>query len=223
MAYRNALAALADPTRRRVFERLKSGPKPVGKIARGLPVSRPAVSQHLKVLKEAGLVTDRPEGTRRVYYIDPEGLGALRVWLDRFWDEALAFEVFTSGLDRWWPRKASIGSAPLKQNVLEPRRGGRWYQIGEDGSRADVGKILVWGPPHRFVMSWDINSSWKPDANVSSEVEVRFLPDGENATRVELEHRKFEQMGAEPGEKMRNDVDGGWPGLLELFKQAAEA
>src|ERR1051326_438659 len=89
MAYGNALAALADPTRRKVFERLKSGAQPVGRIARGLPVSRPAVSQHLKVLKEAGLVADRPEGTRRVYYIDPEGLGALRAWLDRFWAEAL--------------------------------------------------------------------------------------------------------------------------------------
>jgi DNA-binding transcriptional ArsR family regulator len=90
MTYGNALAALADPTRRRVFERLRSGPKAVGAIARGLPVSRPAVSQHLKVLKEAGLVTDRPEGTRRVYHIDPNGLGALRAWLDGFWDEALA-------------------------------------------------------------------------------------------------------------------------------------
>ena len=90
MAYGTALAALADPTRRRVFERLKSGPKAVGAIARGLPVSRPAVSQHLKVLKEAGLVADRPEGTRRVYHIDPDGLGALRRWLDQFWDEALA-------------------------------------------------------------------------------------------------------------------------------------
>jgi DNA-binding transcriptional ArsR family regulator len=90
MAYGYALAALADPTRRRVFERLRSGPKSVGRIARGLPVSRPAVSQHLKVLKDAGLVTDRPEGTRRVYYIDPEGLGALRAWVDQFWDEALA-------------------------------------------------------------------------------------------------------------------------------------
>ena len=90
MAYGNALAALADPTRRRVFERLKSGPKAVGALARGMPVSRPAVSQHLKVLKEAGLVADRPEGTRRVYYIDPDGLGALRKWLDQFWDEALA-------------------------------------------------------------------------------------------------------------------------------------
>jgi len=90
MAYGNALAALADPTRRTVFERLRGGPRPVAEIASGMPVSRPAVSQHLKVLKEAGLVADRPEGTRRVYYIDPNGLGALRQWLDQFWDQALA-------------------------------------------------------------------------------------------------------------------------------------
>src|SRR6266478_1287368 len=90
MAYGHALSALADPTRRRVFERLKSGPQAVSAIARGMPVSRPAVSQHLKVLKEAGLVADRPEGARRVYYIDPHGLGALRGWLDQFWDQALA-------------------------------------------------------------------------------------------------------------------------------------
>jgi DNA-binding transcriptional ArsR family regulator len=100
MAYYSALTALADPTRRRVFERLKTGPRPVGAIARGLPVSRPAVSQHLKVLKAAGLVTDRPEGARRVYYIDPRGLGALRAWLDQFWDEALAaFQAEVEGPD----------------------------------------------------------------------------------------------------------------------------
>jgi DNA-binding transcriptional ArsR family regulator len=89
MTYETAFAALADPTRRRVLEKLSSGPKAVGVIARGLPVSRPAVSQHLKVLKEAGLVADRPEGTRRVYYIDPDGIGAMRRWLDQFWDAAL--------------------------------------------------------------------------------------------------------------------------------------
>ena len=94
MAYGNALAALADPTRRRVFERLRTGPRSVKAIAHGMPVSRPAVSQHLKVLKEAGRVGDRPEGTRRVYYIDPDGLGALRGWLDQFWDAALtAFQA----------------------------------------------------------------------------------------------------------------------------------
>ena len=90
MTYSHALAALADPTRRRVFEQLRAGAKPVGRIAAGMPVSRPAVSQHLKVLEEAGLVRHERRGTRNIYAIDPAGLGALRRWLDRFWDEALA-------------------------------------------------------------------------------------------------------------------------------------
>ena len=86
----HAFAALADPTRRAVFERLARGPRAVGELAKGLPVSRPAVSQHLAVLKEAGLVKDHADGTRRVYRIDPAGLGAIRQWLDRFWDQSLA-------------------------------------------------------------------------------------------------------------------------------------
>ena|SRR5215831_17950482 len=89
MAYQAALLALADPTRRRVFEKLRRGPLSVGKIAAGMPVSRPAVSQHLGVLKKAGLVGDSTQGTRRVYYIDPNGLAAIRIWLDQFWDTAL--------------------------------------------------------------------------------------------------------------------------------------
>jgi DNA-binding transcriptional ArsR family regulator len=90
MTYGNAaFAALADPTRRQVLERLAAGPRAVGEIAAGLPVSRPAVSQHLKVLKEAGLVSDRQDGARRIYAIDPKGLGAMRAWLDQFWDTAL--------------------------------------------------------------------------------------------------------------------------------------
>lgn len=86
----NAFEALADPTRREVFERLSAGPRAVGELASGMRVSRPAVSQHLKVLKEAGLVMDRAEGVRRVYQIDPQGLGPMRAWLDQFWDAALA-------------------------------------------------------------------------------------------------------------------------------------
>src|SRR5271165_6227646 len=89
MAYANALAALADPTRRAVFERLRRGPASVGELAAGLPVSRPAVSQHLRSLKLAGLVNARSQGTRRVYDIDPAGLGELRRWLETFWEEAL--------------------------------------------------------------------------------------------------------------------------------------
>jgi len=90
MTYANqAFAALADPTRRRVMERLAAGPKAVGEIAEGLPVSRPAVSQHLKVLKAAGLVSHRAAGARRIYAIDPSGLGPMRAWLDQFWERAL--------------------------------------------------------------------------------------------------------------------------------------
>jgi DNA-binding transcriptional ArsR family regulator len=91
-------AALHDPTRRAVLERLRTGPKPVGEIARGLPVTRPAVSQHLKVLKEAGLVDDRSEGTRRIYHLDPKGLGAMRAWLDQFWTAAL--DAFAAEINR---------------------------------------------------------------------------------------------------------------------------
>ena len=99
MAYADALfPALADPTRREVFERLRSGGLSVGEIARNLPVSRPAVSQHLKVLKEAGLVADEAQGTRRVYHIDPHGLGQLRAWLDQFW--VVALDAFKAEAER---------------------------------------------------------------------------------------------------------------------------
>jgi DNA-binding transcriptional ArsR family regulator len=90
MAYGEAISALADPTRRTVFERLRGGPRPVGELARGLPVSRPAVSQHLRVLREAGLVRERREGTRRYYSVDGDGLAELRSYLEGFWEEALA-------------------------------------------------------------------------------------------------------------------------------------
>ena len=91
MTYRaDGLTALGDPTRRAIFERLADRPRAVGELARDLPVSRPAVSQHLKVLKDAGLVIDRREGNRRIYRLDPDGVGALRAYLDQFWNRALA-------------------------------------------------------------------------------------------------------------------------------------
>ena len=89
MAYEAALAALSDPTRRQIFERVLTAAHPVSSIAEGLPVSRPAVSQHLKVLKEAGLVTERRQGTRRIYAADPQALGELRAAIEAMWLEAL--------------------------------------------------------------------------------------------------------------------------------------
>jgi|SRR5579862_7193860 len=103
MTYESALRCLSDPTRRRVFERLRAGPQSVGALARGLPVSRPAVSQHLKALSDAHLVAARAEGVRRVYYIDPDGLGELRRWLDQFWDDAL--EAFKNEVEKSGPAR----------------------------------------------------------------------------------------------------------------------
>jgi DNA-binding transcriptional ArsR family regulator len=90
MAYENGWTALGDATRRAIFERLADGPQAVGELARGLPVSRPAVSQHLKVLKQAGLVSDHAAGNRRIYQLNPDGVGALRAYLDLFWRSSLA-------------------------------------------------------------------------------------------------------------------------------------
>ena len=105
MAYGNALSVLADPTRRKVFERLRAGPRPVNLLAAGLPVSRPAVSQHLKALKDAGLVAERSEGVRRIYSIRREGLRELRQWLDSFWGDAL--EAFKLEAEKSYKNKRS--------------------------------------------------------------------------------------------------------------------
>src|SRR5918997_5343879 len=98
MAYDQAITALGDATRRRVFELLREGPRPVGELAAGLPVSRPAVSQHLRVLKEAGLVSERREGTRRLYSVNGDGLADLREYIDGLWQEAL--DAFKAAADR---------------------------------------------------------------------------------------------------------------------------
>ena len=135
---------------------------------------------------------------------------------------AHAFEVFTSGLSRWWPHDHGVGKKPIKTVLMEPRLGGRWLEIAEDGTETGVATISHWEPPHRFVMIWQINAQWKPDLAMRSEVDVRFTADGPHSTMVELLHHKFETMGAEAGASMRKDVDGGWPGLMERFAQEAE-
>jgi uncharacterized protein YndB with AHSA1/START domain len=134
-----------------------------------------------------------------------------------------AFAVFTAGIDRWWPKSHALGATPVRESIIEPFVGGRWYTRHEDGSEVVVGHVRVWQPAERFVVSWEISADWKPDARsaFASEVEVRFAAEPGGGTRVELEHRNFERMGAAPGEKMRNEVDGGWPTLLELFAREA--
>jgi uncharacterized protein YndB with AHSA1/START domain len=134
-----------------------------------------------------------------------------------------AFEVFTAGIDRWWPKSHNIGTAALLESVIEPFVGGRWYSKLEDGTECVIGHVRTWEPGARLVVTWEISAQWKPDPRVAfaSEVEVRFVPEVGGRTRVEVEHRNFERMGAEAGATMRAAVDGGWPGLLDLLAKEA--
>jgi uncharacterized protein YndB with AHSA1/START domain len=132
-----------------------------------------------------------------------------------------AFEVFTAGIGRWWPKTHHIGASDLDTLVIEPRAGGRWYERGVDGVECEVGKVLVWEPPARLVLGWQLTPDWKYDPDLITEVEVRFIAEG-SATRVELEHRNLERLG-DRAEALRQQIDSpdGWSGLLQLFAQSA--
>ena len=132
--------------------------------------------------------------------------------------QEVAWRVFTEKMGTWWPLATyKIGKANAVDAVVEPRVGGRWYERGDDGSTCDWGSVALWEPHSRLVLYWEITADWQHDPSLKTELELRFIPDGKNATRVELEHRDFERMGVVDGETMRSGVDGGWPGLLDLF------
>ena len=134
---------------------------------------------------------------------------------------ARAFAVFTDGQTRWWPRTNSIGAQPMQEAVIEPWAGGRWFERAADGSECDWGRVRVWDPPARLVLAWQISGEWAYDEALDTEVEVRFVADGEDRTRVELEHT-LDGYGDRAAE-MRAifDSPGGWVALLERFAAVA--
>ena len=249
-------ATLAESTRLRIVERLASGPLSVHEIADRLPVRRPAVSMHLRVLKDAGMVVDRRVGTQRLYQLNPEAFAALRDYLDWYWTQALAtykqaleqqeegetvamtpevivaksivveaprvraFEFFIRQ-EAWWPAQTHhLAEPPGEIVILEPFVGGRWFERWRDGREVDWGTVLVWEPPRRIVVTWQIGSSWiyEPDPTKASEVEVRFLAESQHRTRIEFEHRHLERYG-EQAERMRSilDAPGGAIGVLQAY------
>jgi Activator of Hsp90 ATPase homolog 1-like protein len=136
-----------------------------------------------------------------------------------------AFQVFTEEIDSWWPRTHHIGKSPMTKALMEGRAGGRCYSEQEDGTECDWGTVMVWEPPHRFVMAWQVTPGWQYEADLAkaSEVEVRFTSLSDGSTLVELEHRHFERHGA-GADAMRTAIDapGGWSGLLALYQARAE-
>lgn len=135
-----------------------------------------------------------------------------------------AFEVFTAGMTGWWNPEYSIGSEPLAMVVMELREGGRWYERGDRGGECDWGRVLVWDPPRRVVLAWQITADWRYDPALHTEVDVRFAPDGPGSTRVELEHRGLEALG-DQADAIRAifDSPAGWDGLLARLSSAMEA
>ena len=137
--------------------------------------------------------------------------------------QAHAFKIFTEELGTWWPLTTHrIGAQPPQTAIIEPRAGGRWFERSSDGAECDWGRVLVWEPPHRIVLSWDIDADWKSAPGLGTEVEVRFVPEGAGATRIELEHRRLERYGAK-AEAMQGvfDSERGWSGILRGFAHAA--
>ena len=132
-----------------------------------------------------------------------------------------AFDVFAAELGSWWPRDYSIGEADLADFVLEPAAGGRWYEVGVDGVQCDTGRVLAFDPPERVVFAWHLNAEYQfdPDPAHASEVEVRFVVEAPDRTRVELEHRGFERHEG-GAESVRGAVDGGWSYILDLYTGA---
>ena len=135
---------------------------------------------------------------------------------------ARAFRIFTESFTTWWPADYHIGEADMAEAIIEPREGGRWYERGVDGSECDWGHVLAWQPPHRLVVTWQINGQWQydPDPEHASEIEVRFTPEGSGRTTVELEHRLIHRLVG--GEAIRDSISGGggWSAVLAQFAKA---
>jgi len=136
---------------------------------------------------------------------------------------AIAFEVFTAQIEAWWPMASHhIGDAPLARVALEERVGGRWYERGVDGVECVWGSVLLWEPPRRVVLLWQLSAQFRFDPRIETEVDVRFTAIDDHTTQVELEHRGLEAY-AEQAEQMRAILgsDDGWAGLLRRFAASA--
>lgn len=137
-----------------------------------------------------------------------------------------AFEVFTAGFRTWWPKEYSIGESEMADFVVEPKVGGRWYEVGVDGKECDTGRVTAFEPPERLTLAWHLNGQFQydPDPAHASEVDIRFIAESPTHTRVELEHRGLERHGTD-ADAVHGIVDspGGWTYCLELFAKQASA
>ena len=134
-----------------------------------------------------------------------------------------AFRVFTANMGAWWPKDHHIGTAALKDCVIEPKVNGCWYELGVDGTECEWGKVLEWHPPLRVVLAWQINADWKYDPTLLTEVEITFSVIGANETRVDIDHRRLERIGEKAAQaRAALDSDQGWSSILKVFGDFAQ-
>jgi uncharacterized protein YndB with AHSA1/START domain len=132
--------------------------------------------------------------------------------------QARAFEVFTAEMTAWWPPEHHIGSAPIREIVVEPRSGGRWFTRHQDGTETSTGSVTAWEPPDRVVVTWQIGADWRFHDDLVTTVEVQFVPEGPDRTRVVLEHRDLDAFGSHAA-AMRTTFEepGAWTRTLEVY------
>jgi DNA-binding transcriptional ArsR family regulator len=223
MPYRAVLEALADPIRRGILFQLREGPASVGELAATAPVTRPAVSRHLRILEQAGLVAYEEHGTKNVYRLDRHGLGELRLWLEDLDTDALddeegplapvakrvvvpaaprqAFEVFTRDIGRWWVRQ---------RIAMECHEGGAIVETTASGESRTWASIAAWEPPHHLAMVWHPGRSPRE----STDLDVRFAA-AAGQTVVTLHHSGWTRRNG--GANARADYEWGWDPVLTAY------
>jgi len=131
-----------------------------------------------------------------------------------------AFQVFTQKMDEWWPKTHHVGKTPMVKSILEPKNGGLWYSVHEDGSIANIGYVLSWNPNSQLILAWQIDGNYQYDPQLVLEVEVNFVPVDSKITRVSLEHRDLEKLIG--GEKAIESMDQGWGMIINLYKKVCD-
>jgi uncharacterized protein YndB with AHSA1/START domain len=138
--------------------------------------------------------------------------------------QARAFELFTADMTSWWPSAHHIGSAPIQEVIVEPWTGGRWYTRHQDGTETSTGRVTAWEPPGRLVITWQIGADWKFHTDLVTTVEVRFVAEGDDRTRVLLEHRDLDGFGADAAAMRETFEDpGAWTATLAAYAAKATA
>jgi uncharacterized protein YndB with AHSA1/START domain len=132
-----------------------------------------------------------------------------------------AFDLFLGRMNDWWPKEHSVAKRPRAAIVVEPRKGGRWFERDETGEECQWGDVIEWLPPSRVLLAWRLGADWKYDPDLLTEVEVMFVAAGEKRTEVRFEHRKLEGFGA-IARKRREELSGGWPSIIEAYARLVE-